>query len=94
MKLLGKYLHEGHHHDHGDGHTHSHDSAELAALLGYAIEHNAHHAEELQELARCFEAADLLEVAQQIEGAVEGIQTAVDVLGIAQFMLNDSKEGK
>lgn len=94
MKLLNKYLHEGHHHDHGHGHPHSHENAELAALLGYAIEHNAHHAEELQELAQRFEAAGLIDVAQDIEMAVDGIQSAVDLLGTAQFALNDNAEGK
>ncbi|MDR2360833.1 MAG: hypothetical protein LBD85_06100 [Oscillospiraceae bacterium] len=112
MKLFNKYLHEGHHHEHGHEHhhhehghehhlhehghehhhehKHNHDNAEIEALLGYAIEHNAHHAEELRELAGRFEAAGLIDAAQDIEMAVDGIQSAVDLLGAAQSSLDET----
>ena len=39
---------------HGEGHDHHHDHgdhAETDALIGYMVSHNAHHAEELKEIA-------------------------------------------
>ena len=55
-------------HTHADGttHTHSHAAAsspeEALALLTYMLGHNRHHAEELHDLAHCFDsvAGDLI----------------------------------
>ena len=61
-----------HTHTHADGtvhthaHTHSHAAAsspeEALALLNYMLSHNRHHAEELHDLAHCFDdvAGDLI----------------------------------
>ena len=57
-----------HTHVHADGtaHSHSHAAAsspeEALALLKYMLDHNRHHAEELHELAHCFDdvSADLI----------------------------------
>ncbi len=61
-----------HTHTHADGtththaHTHSHAAAsspeEALALLNYMLDHNRHHAEELHDLAHCFDdvAGDLI----------------------------------
>ncbi len=43
---------ENHTHSHEHGHTHSHISTEEnTALLEYMVNHNAHHAEELNKIA-------------------------------------------
>lgn len=58
--------HEVHEHDHEHTHTHSHSAAsspeEALALLNYMLDHNRHHAEELHDLAHCFDdvAGDLI----------------------------------
>ena len=59
-----------HTHTHADGtteaHTHTHAAAsspeEALALLKYMLDHNRHHAEELHDLAHCFDdvAGDLI----------------------------------
>ena len=68
-----EHTHEHTHtHTHADGtththaHTHSHAAAsspeEALALLNYMLDHNRHHAEELHDLAHCFDdvAGDLI----------------------------------
>ena len=65
-----------HEHTHADGttHTHAHTSAtspeEALALLTYMLSHNRHHAEELHDLAHCFD---------EVSGDL--IHQAVDKLG-------------
>lgn len=50
-----------HHHEHEHEHEHSHDHGDVSpaerveALLGYMIEHNEHHAEEMAELVDSLE---------------------------------------
>ena len=74
-----------HTHAHSDGtaHSHSHAAAsspeEALALLKYMLDHNRHHAEELHELAHCFDdvTADL-------------IHDAVDRLGDSNALLEQA----
>ncbi len=47
--------HSVHSHTHGEGKTQS--AEESLALLGYMLEHNRHHAEDLHELLHSLEAA-------------------------------------
>lgn len=68
-----KHSHEhphDHNHEHGHGgqtHTHGEGKAqsieESLALLGYMLEHNRHHAEDLHELLHGLEAAGSKEAA-------------------------------
>lgn len=62
-KGITLYLHEGHNHGNVS-------PEERVALLDYMIKHNAHHAEELHDLAH--DASD--EVSELIHGAVRDIE--------------------
>jgi ABC-type Zn2+ transport system substrate-binding protein/surface adhesin len=63
--------HEHEHHDHDHEHHHHHgEHAETDALLGYMVSHNAHHAEELKEMAHTLRHEGRGEIADYIESAV------------------------
>ena len=74
-------------HDHNppENHTHSHSHAaasspeEALALLTYMLSHNRHHAEELHDLAHCFD-----EVAEDL------IHQAVDKLGESNDLIEQA----
>lgn len=68
----GTHSHGGeHHHDHGHTHAHHHgEHAETDALIGYMVSHNAHHAEELKEIAHTLRHEGRGEIADRIEAAV------------------------
>ena len=78
-----------HTHTHADGtththaHTHSHAAAsspeEALALLKYMLDHNRHHAEELHDLAHCFD-----------EVAGDLIHEAVDKLGESNDLIEQA----
>ena len=73
------HTHEhSHEHSHPHTHTHSHgdvegfDSIEQAmALMGYMLDHNRHHADELHELCHKLEATGKTEAAALIHDAVD-----------------------
>ena len=75
-------------HSHEHPHTHSHAQApqskeELLALLKYMVSHNAHHAQELHDLAHAAEgeAADLLHAAVgDLEESNKKIEAALALL--------------
>ena len=67
-----------HEHSHEHTHTHSHDEVagfdsveQAAALMGYMLEHNRHHAEELHELCHKLEATGKTDAAAMIHDAVD-----------------------
>ncbi len=70
-------------HDHNHPHTHSHSGAsspeEALALLTYMLGHNRHHAEELHDLAHCFD-----DVAEDL------IHQAVDKLGESNDLIEQA----
>ncbi len=74
-----------HDHNHPENHTHSHSHAaasspeEALALLTYMLSHNRHHAEELHDLAHCFD-----EVAEDL------IHQAVDKLGESNDLIEQA----
>ena len=74
-----------HVHTHADGTTHSHSHAavsspeEALALLRYMLSHNRHHAEELHDLAHCFD---------DVSGDL--IQQAVDKLGESNDLIEEA----
>ena len=76
----GGHVHE---HTHADGTTHSHAAAsspeEALALLTYMLSHNRHHAEELHDLAHCFD-----DVAEDL------IHQAVDKLGESNDLIEQA----
>ena len=70
-------------HDHNHPHTHSQAGAsspeEALALLTYMLSHNRHHAEELHDLAHCFD-----------DGAGDLIHDAVDKLGESNDLIEQA----
>ena len=85
----GGHVHE---HTHADGTTHSHSHAasspeEALALLTYMLSHNRHHAEELHDLAHCFdEVADDL-----IHQAVDKLGESNDLIEQALSLIKNSR---
>ena len=74
-----------HSHDHDHVHAHVQDVSgeERLALLKYMLSHNAHHAEELHELAHGIpgEAEELLHAAvADIESSNEKLARAIEML--------------
>ncbi len=63
-----------HHHDHDHHHDHEHheqrSAEQMAALLGYMLEHNQHHAEELDGLGAQLEQQGGADAAQLVRSAV------------------------
>ena len=72
-----------HEHTHADGTVHTHSAAsspeEALALLTYMLNHNRHHAEELHDLAHCFD---------EVSGDL--IHEAVDKLGESNALLEQA----
>ena len=87
---------EGHHHDHAH-HDHAHhdhehhhdhgDHAETDALIGYMVSHNAHHAEELKDIAHTLRHEGRGEIADCIEAAVADFATGNEKLSKALEMI-------
>ncbi len=80
--------HEHNHpHDHGHDHAHAHDvppEERTRALLGYMIEHNEHHAEELAELVDTLSGAArkrLLEAIGSFEAGNVQLRETLELLG-------------
>ena len=82
-----EHEHDGHTHVHthayGTVHSHSHAPAsspeEALALLTYMLSHNRHHAEELHDLAHCFD---------EVSGDL--IHQAVDKLGESNDLIEEA----
>lgn len=75
-----------HHHDHT--HTHHHgEYAETDALIGYMVSHNAHHAEELKEIAHTLRHEGRGEIADRIEAAVADFARGNEKLSEALKMI-------
>ncbi len=75
-----------HHHDHT--HTHHHgEHAETDALIGYMVSHNAHHAEELKEIAHTLRHEGRGEIADRIEAAVADFARGNEKLSEALKMI-------
>lgn len=83
--------HDHHHdHDHHDHHDHHHDHgdhAETDALIGYMVSHNAHHAEELKDIAHTLRHEGRTEIADCIEAAVADFATGNEKLSKALAMI-------
>ena len=74
-----------HTHDHGHDHVHSHDLAgdKTAALLQYMLDHNIHHAAELNDIAQQLSG----EARHQLLHAVESFDQANGYLSAALELL-------
>ena len=65
--------HEGHCHDHDHDHHHSHGAPSqppTTALLAYMLDHNQHHAAELEELAGQLKEQGMTQAAETILAGV------------------------
>lgn len=77
----------GHAHAEGAAHSHAHAVAsspeEALALLRYMLDHNRHHAEELHDLAHCFDevTADLIhDAVDRLEDSNAMLEQALSLL--------------
>ena len=85
------HIHEHEHpHEYEYTHAHTHSVAsspeEAEALLKYMLDHNQHHAEELHDLAHCFEA----EIADLVHDAVDKLQESNDLMEQALALLSNA----
>ena len=90
-----EHLHEDgtvHSHSHSHEHSHPHSHGEISgfesteqatALMGYMLDHNRHHAEELHDLCHKLEADGRTEAAGKIHQAVDCFQQGNDLLAAA-----------
>lgn len=83
---------EGHCHGHS-GHCHDHEAApagKSAALLKYMLDHNTHHAAELDQMAEKLAGDGQKEAAEQIRKAVDEFQKGNMYLGLALSLVKES----
>lgn len=88
-------------HDHEHGCAHSHDGSghaghdehaskdETLALLGYMVNHNAHHAAEADEMADSLEKRGMADVAEKIREGVAEYQKGNTYLSVALSLYKD-----
>ncbi len=90
----------GHTHEHAHDHEHSGAPADPGqeeasaqdkqkALLDYMVQHNDHHAAELDDVAEKFRADGQEDVAEQIKKAVDEFQKGNMYLKLAQSMVKE-----
>ncbi|MDO5540011.1 MAG: cobalt transporter [Eubacteriales bacterium] len=91
---------DGHCHNHGEhshcagGHCHNHEEQTApgnknAALLKYMLDHNTHHAAELDQMAEKLISDGQEKAAQQIRKAVDEFQKGNLYLGLALSLLEE-----
>lgn len=83
----------GHCHSHEGGHCHNHGSAAPAnqneALLQYMLDHNTHHAAELDQMAAKLALDGHDKAAEQIRKAVDEFQKGNLYLGLALSLVKE-----
>lgn len=85
--------HEGESHCGGHCHSHGQDTApdnKNAALLQYMLDHNTHHAAELDQMAEKLAACGHEKAAEQIHKAVDEFQKGNLYLGLALSLVNEA----
>lgn len=84
---------EGHCHTHGDGHCGSCESGdcknETVALLTYMLQHNEHHAAELDQMADNLKKLNMDAAARTIKEAVSDFQKGNMRLGLALTLVKE-----
>lgn len=90
-----------HSHDHGEGHGHSHETMncehcsggdcknETVALLTYMLQHNEHHAAELDQMADNLKKLGLDAASKTIKDAVADFQKGNMRLGLALTLVKE-----
>lgn len=96
--------HGGHDHEHCKDHAHCHDGEhhceacehdhkkECTALLSYMLNHNEHHAQELEQLSANLEQLGMEAAAKQIREAVTDFQKGNMRLSLALTLAKEEKE--
>lgn len=80
--------HAAHTHDHQHEHHHHHgEHAQTDALIGYMVDHNIHHAEELKEMAHTLRHEGRDAIADKIEAAVADFAKGNEKLSEALKMI-------
>lgn len=98
----GNPVPHGGHYEHSHEHSHSHDCGngchehcegeckdENVALLTYMLQHNEHHAAELDEMADKLEKAGLADAAKQIREGVSDFQKGNMRLSLALTLVKE-----
>lgn len=80
--------HANHHHHHEGGEN----ARENLALLTYMLDHNRHHASELEDLADKLEADGMAQAAEQIRRGVKAFQEGNHYLEHALKAVRDGAE--
>lgn len=80
-------------HDHGQGHCGSCQGGdcgkETIALLTYMLQHNEHHAQELEQMADNLDKLEMKEAAKAIRDAVSDFQKSNMRLGLALTLVKE-----
>lgn len=82
----GTYTHS-HEHTHDHSHSHGEGGGKTTAVLRYMLDHNIHHASELNDLAQQFTG----EVRHQLLHAVDSFDQANGYLSAALELLKEEK---
>ena len=81
--------HEHHHHDHDHDHSHEAGAGTLTAVLGYMLDHNIHHAEELENIAKKLDEQGFADASRTLFECTELFGQANDKLAAALGLLKE-----
>lgn len=90
-----EHSHEHHHHDHDHVHgdiTAFESTEQAVMILGYMLEHNRSHAEELHEICHRLEATGEEEAAEYLDKAVDSFREGNDLMDKALRILKKEEE--
>ena len=90
-----EHSHEHHHHDHDHVHgdiTAFESTEQAVMILGYMLEHNRSHAEELHEICHRLEATGKEEAAEYLDKAVDSFREGNDLMDKALRILKKEEE--
>ena len=81
-----------HHHEHHPEHEHAAGPDTLTAVLGYMLDHNVHHCEELKGIAEKLSAEGKTEAAETLLEGTRLFDQANEKLSAALALLKDPAE--
>ncbi|MBR5045442.1 MAG: class I SAM-dependent methyltransferase [Oscillospiraceae bacterium] len=90
-----EHFHEHHHHDHDHDHgdiTAFESTEQAVMILGYMLDHNRSHAEELHEICHRLEATGEEEAAEYLDRAVDSFREGNDLMDKALRILKKEEE--
>ena len=86
--------------DHLQGHGHSHDDLqpmsreEILKLLGYMLDHNRHHTDELHGIFHALDDAGCYDAADELENAMRSYRAGNEALENALDLARQCEEAK